>query len=81
DGSFLRHYNLSTNIFFYKYLVLQISFGVTIPDVNISDSFSRSLKDAGINSQSETTIIIKRGDNSPGVEGVAIDQDIELSSL
>ncbi|WP_234366534.1 alpha-isopropylmalate synthase regulatory domain-containing protein [Francisella tularensis] len=73
--------SFSTNIFFYKYLFLQISFGLTIPDVNISDYFSRSLKDAGINSKSETTIIIKSGDNSPVVEGVAIDQDIEISSL
>ncbi|WP_318971783.1 alpha-isopropylmalate synthase regulatory domain-containing protein, partial [Francisella tularensis] len=81
DGIFIRHYNISTNIFFYKYLFLQISFGLTIPDVNISDYFSRSLKDAGINSKSETTIIIKSGDNSPVVEGVAIDQDIEISSL
>ncbi|AJI56207.1 HMGL-like family protein [Francisella philomiragia] len=52
-----------------------------IPEVNISDYFSRSLKDAGINSKSETTIIIKTGENSPVVEGIAVDQDIEISSL
>lgn len=52
-----------------------------IPDINITDYFSRSLKDDGINSKSETTIMIKAGENSPIVEGIAIDQDIEISSL
>ncbi|BCD91964.1 2-isopropylmalate synthase [Francisella halioticida] len=52
-----------------------------IPEVNISDYFSRSLKDDDINSKSESTIIIKAGDNSPTFEGIAIDQDIEISTL
>jgi len=52
-----------------------------IPSINIADYYSRPLKDTGINSKSETTIMIKAGDDSPIVEGIAIDQDIELSSL
>jgi 2-isopropylmalate synthase len=52
-----------------------------IPEVNISDYFSRSLKNDGINSKSESTIIIKAGENSPTFEGVATDQDIEISTL
>ena len=52
-----------------------------MPDVTIYDYYSKSLKNDGINSKSETTIEIKIDENSPAVRGVAIDQDIEISSL
>lgn len=52
-----------------------------IPDINIADYYSRSLNDAGINSKSEATIMIKAGSDGPVIKGVAIDQDIEMSSL
>ena len=54
---------------------------LNIPEITITDYYSKSLKDDGINSKSQTTIAIKYDANSPIVEGVAIDQDIELSSL
>ncbi|WP_237384824.1 hypothetical protein, partial [Francisella tularensis] len=37
DGIFIRHYNISTNIFFYKYLFLQISFSTNIFRINYID--------------------------------------------
>ena len=54
---------------------------VKLPDIEITDYYSKSMKDAGINSKSQSTITIKCGKDCNAVEGVAIDQDIELSSL
>ncbi|WP_234364447.1 hypothetical protein, partial [Francisella tularensis] len=43
DGIFIRHYNISTNIFFYKYLFLQISFSTNIFRINYSCDFLAKL--------------------------------------
>ncbi|MFC4892052.1 LeuA family protein [Pseudofrancisella aestuarii] len=52
-----------------------------IPSIKIEDYYSRSLKDAGINSKSETTIVVGCDDSSDTFRGVAVDKDIELSAL
>ena len=52
-----------------------------IPNITISDYYSKSLKDDGINSKSETTIVVKNISDETVVTGTAIDQDIEVSSL
>ena len=51
-----------------------------IPNIKIEDYRSKSLKDAGINSKSETVIIVNNS-NEDSFKGVAVDRDIELSAL